>query len=69
MLPAAAHMEAQMFKNENETRTRPDALAELLALQASKGLCDGVWHVTSPREPACPKCGVTGPQRLPWNTA
>jgi hypothetical protein len=27
--------------------------------------CDGVWHVTTPREPACPKCGETGPQVLP----
>jgi len=22
-------------------------------------MCGGVWHVTRPREPACPMCGVT----------
>ena len=27
--------------------------------------CLGVWHISFPREAACPKCGETGPQQ--WN--
>jgi len=41
------------------TPLRPDPLLAELTRRAEAGLCDGVWHVTWPRESACPKCGET----------